>query len=386
MRRHKQAATDKPPGGGFLSWDLEGSHSGALLAFQRLMSGRSGFSLILLQYNDPVYRDKVIPYLNHYAAKPEVFRLDSETEYSEFEKHLLGASAGHDLIQVIGLNQWLAGESRKAKFRGFNYHRELLAEKVRATLALWMTESDIRDFALEAPDMWAWRKGVVDFSVSRQDRSEVELSRLDLGSADVSDRQRRMKEIETYLAVHPEGQVSQANLLRELGQIYRNLGRIDAALKALTDAGAIYNRNDHKREHMFVQSEIARIYSDMGNVDEALKLHEEVLEGFEKLEDRHSWAVTLGDIARIYVSKGNVDEALKLQNEELKVYEQLGDKRSRAVALGDIARIYVDRGNVDEALTLQNEALKVFEQLERQPFASRCAQRYRPHSSRERRR
>ena len=145
MGPDKQPAVNKSADEGFLVWDLEGSHSGELLAFPRLMSSQSGFSLLFLQYNDPLYRDKVIPHLNRYAAKPKIFRVDPETEFSEFEKRLLDLSAGHDLIQVTGLSEWLSGESRKAKFRGFNYHRELLAERLRTTLGLWMTESDIRD-------------------------------------------------------------------------------------------------------------------------------------------------------------------------------------------------------------------------------------------------
>lgn len=250
MKTRKQAAIDQPArtGDDFLGWELEGSHSGALLDFMRLMRGRADFSLIVLQYNDLLYRDKLIPYLNRYAATPVTLRLDPETEYPEFEKRLFDESAGHDLIQVVGLSEWLAGESRSAKFRGFNYHRELLAERVRATLALWMTENDIRDFALEAPDMWAWRQGVIDFSVSRREQNELERSRLDFGSADLIERQRRMEEIEHYLAEHPDESVSRANLLRELGQIRRGLGRFDDALEAFTSAMVIYRRNEYKRD------------------------------------------------------------------------------------------------------------------------------------------
>ncbi len=226
-----------------------------------------------------------------------------------------------------------------------------------------MTESDIRDFALEAPDMWAWRKGVIDFSVSRQEQNDVERSRLDLGSADLSDRQRRMKEIETYLASHPEELVSKANLWFELGQIRRGMGRIDDALHAFANARAVYRDNDYKREHMFVIGEIARIYASKGDVDEALKLHKERLEVFEQLGERRSRAITLGDIARIYLNKGDVDEALKLHKDRLEVFEQVGDRRLRAITLGDIARIYASKGDVDEALKLHKEMLEVFEQL-----------------------
>jgi len=365
MKSHKQAAIDQPThtSDGSLAWELEGPHSGALLDFRRLIHGRAGFSLLFLQYNDPFYRDKLIPYLNRYAANPLMLRLDPEMEYSELEKRLFDLTAGHDLIQVVGLSEWLAGESRSAKLRGFNYHRELLAERMRAALALWMTENDIREFALEAPDMWAWRQGVIDFSVARQEQNELERFRLDLGSADFIERQRRMKEIELYLACHPDESISRANLLHELGQIKRDLGRFEEALEAFTTARAIYRRNDFRREHAFVIGEIARIYVDKGNVEQALKLHQEELEVYEQLGDKRSRAVALGGIARIYVGKGDVEQALKLHQERLGVFEQLGDKRELAVTLGDIARIYVGKGDVEQALKLHQEELEVYEQL-----------------------
>ena len=341
MKTNEQTANNKPvlAGDGFPAWELEGSHSGALLDLMRLMRGQAGFSLIFLQYNDPLYRDKLIPYLNRYAANPVTLRLDPEMEYSEFEKRLFDESAGHDLIQVVGLSEWLAGESRGAKLRGFNYHRELLAERVRAALALWMTENDIRDFALEAPDMWAWRQGVIDFSVVRQEQSELERSRLNLWSADLVERQRRMEEIELYLAGHPEESISRANLLRELGQIRRDLGRFDDAMEAFTSARAIYRRNDYKREHAFVIGDIARVYVDKGDVDQALKLHQERLEVFERLGD-------IGEMAHTLWSMGQIDIMIKDHKSALQRLTRSYDILLKLGRLDGICSVGLDYGRL----------------------------------------
>ena len=326
MKTHEQAANNKPvlAGDDHLAWELEGSHSGALLDFMRLMRGQAGFSLVFLQYNDLLYRDKLVPYLNRYATNPVTLRLDPEMEYPQFEKRLFDESANHDLIQVVGLSEWLAGESRSVKFRGFNYHRKLLAERVRAALALWMTENDIRDFALEAPDMWAWRQGVIDFSVARQEQSELERSHVDLQSADFIERQRRMGEIELYLADHPEESISRANLLRELGQIQRDLGRSDDALKAFTSARAIYRRNDYKREHAFVTGDIARIYVDKGDEDQALKLHQERLEVYEQLGNMDGIANSLWSLAQIDIKRNDHKRALQRLTRSYDILLKLG--------------------------------------------------------------
>ncbi len=347
----------------FTGWGLEGSHSGALLEFRRLMRSQKGFSLFFMQYNDPFYRDKLIPYLNRYATSPAIVRIDPNMDYPEFETLLFGACAGRDLVHVVGLTEWLAGKAHDAIFRGFNYHRELIAERVRAAVALWMTEDDLREFTLEAPDMWAWRKGVFDFSVFRREPDEVERLRIDRGTADVGERQRRIEEIESYLAEHPEETISRASLLRELGNIQLDLGRVDDALQALDAAREIYRRNRCKREHMFTVGDIARIHANKGNADTALKLLQEALEVFKQLGDKHSRAGAIGDIARIRAKKGDVETALELHQERMNIYEQLGDKRSRAVTLGDIARIHANKGDVDKALKLHQETLEVYEQL-----------------------
>ncbi|MDR3554143.1 MAG: tetratricopeptide repeat protein [Syntrophobacteraceae bacterium] len=363
MRPHELSGNEAPTHDGPIDWGLEGEHSGEILAFRRLVTGRGGFPLLVLQYNDPVYRDKVIPYLNLHAKNPAVFRPDPQSGYADFEKRLPELAAGHDLIQIVGLSEWLTGASRTEKFRGLNYHREYLAEKAPVAIALWMTENYIRDFALQAPDMWAWRTAVIDFAVSSRKPVELELSHLDLGAAKLPERRLRIKEIEDYLAAHPRESISKANLLRELGLIYQGIGQIDDALRALPEAAIIYRNHRFKREHTFILGDIARIYIDKGDVDEALKLLHEVLAVFEQLGDRRSRAVTLGDIARIYVSRGNIDGALKLLKEQFEIFEQLGDRRECALAFGEIARVYASRGDLDEALKLHKGSLAVYEQL-----------------------
>lgn len=104
----KEPARDAPSP---VAWTLQGQHSAEILAFRRLVTEHRGFSLLVLQYNDPGYRDKVIPYLNLHVKNPTVFRLDPQSGYADFEERLPELAAHHDLIQVVGSSEWLAGES-----------------------------------------------------------------------------------------------------------------------------------------------------------------------------------------------------------------------------------------------------------------------------------
>jgi tetratricopeptide (TPR) repeat protein len=348
---------------GLTAWELQDAHSGGVLDFARLLRVSSGFSFVVLQYNDAAYRDKVISYLDHHATSPAILALSEHDDVADFERHLFKLATDHDMVHVIGTHEWLAGEQRLTRLHGLNYHRELIADQARTVVAFWMIGPDIAALTLEAPDLWSWRKGVVDFSRTWEEQHELERDRIDLNSADLDERRERMAALQRYLAEQQGKTATRAGLLRELGQILDHLARPDEALPVFQEALAIYRGNDFKRDHAFVLGYIARIYVRKGDVDQALKLHQEELEVYENLGDKRSRAITLGDIARIYVSKGDVDQALKLHEEMLQVFESLGDKRSRAVTLGDIARIYVDKGDVDQALKLHEERLQVFESL-----------------------
>jgi tetratricopeptide (TPR) repeat protein len=251
------------------SWELQDAHSGGVHDFARLMSVSKGFSLIVLQYNDSAYRDKVIPYLDRHAKAPTVVTLTGQDDVAVLEQSLSRLATDHDLIHVIGSHEWLSGEERLTRLRGLNYHREQIAQQTKAVISLWMIEDDILAFALEAPDLWAWRMGVVDFSVTKEVRHDLEVSRIDLGNADLNERKERMEALQSYLAEHPNETVTRAGLLRELGLILQQLGEPDKALDVFQEALAIYRSNDFKRDHAFVLGDISRIYVAKGDVDKA---------------------------------------------------------------------------------------------------------------------
>jgi Tetratricopeptide repeat len=346
MTRSKQPEDNKPEPreDDSLPWELENAHSGALLDFKRLMRGAAGFSLILLQYNDLRYRDKLLPYLNRYAKAPGTLRLEPKTDFPAFEQQLFILSGKHDLIQVLGLNEWLAEGSRNEKLLGFNYHRELIAEKAQTTLAFWMTENDIRDFVLQAPDMWAWRKGVIDFSIVKQIPAEVERSPIDLNNDDSGECRRRMEEIEAWLAEHSEETVSRANLLRELGQIQLRSGLVENALQAFFTARDIFRQQDDKRDKAFVIGDIARIYVDKGDVDQGLKLHEERLQVYEKLGDIDGIAHTLWSIAKIDLQNKQHQKAHLSLTKAYDLFLKLGHLEGICFVGLDLGQLLCDMG------------------------------------------
>ena len=348
------------------SWELDSRHSGCLLRLRKLLVTASGFRLVLLEFNDPRYRDRIIRQVDGFPMKTAALVLDESVDsFDEFERRLSALAGQCQAVHVLNLERWLADDkTRESRFKGFNYHREALAERCPFTLLLWMIAPDIKAFALKAPDLWAWRTDVFDFSFRPALISAPVVERsIERGSASARERQERIAEIESYLDRELRKDGSSALLLVELGQLHGDLGNPDAALRSLERALAIFRETDDRRQAAMAQGLMADIEAAQGNTDKALETYREILKLFEELGDVRERAVTLGDIARIKVAKGEVDEALKLHQEALTVFQALGDQRSRAVTLGDIARIKVAKGEVDEALKLHQDRLTVFQAL-----------------------
>ena len=347
------------------SWEMDSRHSGCLLRLRKLLVTASGFRLVLLEFNDPRYRDQIIRQVDGFPVKMAALVLDETVDsFDEFERRLSALADQCQAAHVLNLERWLADDkTRESRFKGFNYHREALAERCPFTLLLWMIAPDIKAFALKAPDLWAWRTDVFDFSSRPAPISTPVVERnVVRGSASAGERQERIAEIEEYLDRELRKDGSSALLLLELGQLYGDLGNPSAALSALERALAIYRETDDRRQAAMARGLMADIEAAMGNTDEALETYEEILKVFEGLGDVRERAVTLGKIADVYQARGQWDEALRIyQEEELPVYERLQSVQDLLVCRANIGITYLKRNLAEDrqkALELLNSALQ----------------------------
>ena len=349
-------------------WRLESRHSGELMRLHKRINAMSGFRLIFLDFNNPIYRDSLIQNINN-ATPKKMAVLPLENTLSDFvkiETRLFDLANRYDAIHITHIENWLT-ENKSAidLFQGFNYHRETIAEKCPVTLLFWMIARDIKDFALTAQDMWNWRTDVFNFTIESQTRTIKANETFDSTNVSKADRLTRIEEIKQYLHNTNQTGSAKANLFAELGGVYRSMGQWSEANDNFDKAKALYLELDDRRNEAIILGEQAEILKYKGEIDEALNLHQKRLKVFEVLGDVREKALTLGRIADILQTRGQLDEALKIrEHEQLPVYEQLGDVHSKALTLGKIADILQARGQLDEALKIrEHDELPVFEQL-----------------------
>lgn len=139
-------------------------HADELRKLQKILRCYQGFQLLLVLYNAPPYRDRLIACLNEPFSHPALLDVRNLPDFASFEARISACVADADLIHVIGLDAWLLGEQAEQRLQSFNLRRESIASCCTKPLILWLPEYLAREFALQAPDCWEWRRAVIDFS------------------------------------------------------------------------------------------------------------------------------------------------------------------------------------------------------------------------------
>ncbi|MBM5818144.1 MAG: tetratricopeptide repeat protein [Cyanobacteria bacterium K_Offshore_surface_m2_239] len=272
------------------------------------------------------------------------------------------------VVHVIGRPGWFDA----ARWDAFNIRRERLAAAAPARLVFWLDGEAIALASRSAPDLWSWRGGVYAFlpeTAPAEHHAEhaIPLPRdlfpqpAEVDSRSMTERSRRVAEIRTWLARHPNSPDEiKAGIFAELGRLLYSLGELDAAMAHWRDEQLpLVQRLGDSRAVAVTMGDIADVLQDRGESEEALRIRrEEELPVYERLGDVRSRAVTMGKIADVLQQRGESEEALRIYREEvLPMFERLGAVRSRAVAMGRIADVLQERGESEEALRIRREEL-----------------------------
>lgn len=343
---------------------LRSQHSGDLLRFQRLLRHPGGFQLILAAYNLPLYRDSLIAKATPTGFATSSLSISRDADPANLVDQLHELSSKHRIIHLFGMDEWLH-QAGTSGLHALNYRREKLAAEVQSTLVIWLSSDNITALAREAPDLWAWRSAVLDFSVRPVVREQIHRDWLDLRSADREKREQRLATIYSHLDSKLTPSTADAALLIEAARILIDLGKVDQALTEAQKAKSIYSDEDDRLGMVSAMNTIVDAHYLHGNYDQALSLlKKDVLPVFENLGDIRACAVTLGKIADIHFQRCDYDQALHIRQKQLPVFEQVGDIRAYTVSMGKIADIHELRGDHEQALLIRTEEeLPVYKKL-----------------------
>ncbi|WP_242046369.1 MULTISPECIES: DUF2225 domain-containing protein [Calothrix] len=167
--------------------------------------------------------------------------------------------------------------------------------------------------------------------------------------------------------------IPEAETLNKLGEVYRNLGETQTALKQHEQALAIFRELSNLPGEGVSLHNIAAVYETQGKYETALKYYQEALLIRRTVRDKVGEANTLIGLGNTYLSyiqlqlyyqKIKKPEEIKPYNDVLKYYEKalaimrfVGNDAGEAWSLNGIGMSYGALGNKEEALDFYKQAL-----------------------------
>ena len=309
-----------------------------VLALARMLRrGRGTFVLSFARCNVVPLRERLVRAVRDALASDGVtiYEVELRAETPDFQVALAAAPGGGEPLFVYGMAQAMPSAAPERALEQLNERRSLY-QKLGRPLVFWLPEYALRLVPQGAPDFWAWRSGVYEFTMPPTERvalMEREMGGIDWVAQWNLDRTARETRLHLlrgllgeYTGETEEALRARAATLRKLADMEMTLVGYEAAESHQRAALRIYEELKDQRAAAATQSELACLLLLRGEYEEAEQLHRAALEARERLDDWWAAAVTESDLARLLELRGNYEEAEQLYRVALQTLQKLGDR------------------------------------------------------------
>ena len=261
-------------------------------------------------------------------------------------------------------------EQYKDYLGDLNYIRDFFF-RFNSIFVFFMTEETKKYFIRYAFDFYDWMKSIYIFTPEEEKQQQTQIiSPIDLFKIeDFEAKKQKYTNMEEKIEYFEQlnrrlkEEIEISYNLKELGELYYQIGKLDLSLARYNQSLAIDEKLGYKEGIGENYIKIGWIYEDRGDYSKSLEFYNKSLEIFEELDDKRGIARVILNIGNIYESLGDYDKALEFYNKSLKISEELGYKSGIGKSIGNIGMIYQDKGDYDKALEFYNKSLKIKEEL-----------------------
>ncbi len=255
-----------------------------------------------------------------------------------------------------------------------NLKRELFRQQVPHPLALWLPDYALTALARNAPDFWAWRSGLYEFTPERElaDQSIApiydEALHLTLGLSEGGKRERLVM-LKGLLADYRElGRGSyersvQSSILNDIGIIYQNLGELVEAKQAYEESLNLSREVGSKSGEAATLHQLGMIAQYHEDYSEARRLYQESLKISSEMKNKLGVSLTLNQLGIIAHLTGDNDEAQRLNEMSLEIKRELGDRPGIAASTHQLGRVAHATHKYTDARRLYEESLMIARDL-----------------------
>lgn len=142
---------------------------------------------------------------------------------------------------------------------------------------------------------------------------------------------------------------TKADILNELGKLYRKTRDLDRALQMYDEAFAIYKKLNDENDMATILNESGVVFEYKEDYAEAIKRYKSSLAIREKLNDASGKAYSLNFLGGVYTLQKNFIEAENYLLQSLELRKQLKDSFSIALNYSDLGYMYKEQGKYAKA-------------------------------------
>ena len=156
------------------------------------------------------------------------------------------------------------------------------------------------------------------------------------------------------------------NSINDLATSFAVKGEFDSSLVYFNQAKIAAKNLDNRKLKAMVQNNIGLVYWNQGKLDAAVEAYDLALVEYDRLTSRTiDMANVYNNLGLIHNDRGDFDQAITSFRSAVSIFDSL-DYKSRGVAntYNNIGRIYKTRGNLSYALEYYLKALKILEDIE----------------------
>lgn len=357
-----------------------------LTRLERMLTRAKGFTLAFARVNAPTQRTQLVEELRTRVQPKSVeiveIDLDGSVEnvLTEIEDYLRqhddAAPDGttKQAVFVYGLEQLIPSSAiYHPALALINLRRENFREAIPTPLVFWIPEYALQAIAEGAPDFWAWRSGVYEFTLPQEHTEAMWASvEPERGQSRLSllEKKERINSLSGLLAEYelredknePNIVAIRFDLLTRIGDLYDYTGNYELAFDFFGRALALAEATENESFSVHILLSIGIIYQKRGNHKQALAHYERSLKIAEETGNRSGVAISQHQIGMIYRERGNYGQALVHYERSLKINEELGNRNVIAPSLGEIGIIYQEQGDYEQARAHYERSLKIEEE------------------------
>ncbi|MCP4156414.1 MAG: tetratricopeptide repeat protein [bacterium] len=374
----------------------------------RVIDTLDGFELVICGYQSfSLFREmRKLVQKNCRAKSIDVVELDvsafSEVrDFAALLREKAGKKKGYRVFNITGMEQHVKAGKKSSFLNQLNLLRDRLAADYPYGFFYWMPEGLVEHFALDAPDLWAWRNTVFVFE-DDQGSTVLELTPIKILPEENyenytdKEKQRQLDSLNgliVYTRNLPDSQGKEIRLAafyKDLGTLFYAMENFDTALlfykqcieaapanKSSQEIAVVYNlmaltfqaKGDNEQALKYYhdslniltrlkdQEKIASIYNNMGVIFQANQDFEKALEYYLKskgifsdIQELHGLAATGNNIGTLRAINRDFKTAAEAFSKSLDILNKRTDDVNAHIILNNISHVYFARGDYDAAL------------------------------------